>query len=40
VHPEHKRRIVAASGGQTVHSSIFGPERPAASQMGAGPPRL
>jgi len=28
VHPEHKRRIVAASGGQTVHSSIFGPEWP------------
>ena len=28
VHPEHKRRIVAASGEQTVHSSIFGPEWP------------
>jgi len=28
VHPEHKRRIVVASGEQTVHSSIFGPEWP------------
>jgi enoyl-[acyl-carrier protein] reductase II len=28
VHPEHKRRIVAASGEQTVRSSIFGPEWP------------
>jgi enoyl-[acyl-carrier protein] reductase II len=28
VHPEHKRRIVAASGEQTVLSSIFGPEWP------------
>jgi nitronate monooxygenase len=26
VHPEHKRRIVAATGEQTVLSSIFGPE--------------
>jgi enoyl-[acyl-carrier protein] reductase II len=28
VHPEHKRRIVAGSGEQTVRSSIFGPEWP------------
>ena len=28
VHPEHKRRIAAASGEQTVRSSIFGPEWP------------
>jgi len=28
VHPEHKRCIVAASGEQTVHSSIFGREWP------------
>jgi len=28
VHPEHKRRIVAAGGEQTVLSSIFGPEMP------------
>jgi hypothetical protein len=28
VHPEHKRRIVAASGEQTVRCSIFGPEWP------------
>jgi len=28
VHREHKRRIIAASGEQTVHSSIFGPEWP------------
>jgi len=28
VHPEHKRRIVAASGEQTVRSAIFGPEWP------------
>jgi len=28
VHPEHKRRIVAAHGEDTVFSSIFGPEWP------------
>ena len=28
MHPEHKRRIVSASGEQTVRSSIFGPEWP------------
>lgn len=28
VHPEHKRRLVAATGEQTVLSGIFGPEMP------------
>ena len=33
VHPEHKRRLVAASAGDTVYSSIFGPEDPAFNPM-------
>ena len=33
VHPEHKRRIVAATGEQTVLSSIFGPEWPQFNPM-------
>jgi NAD(P)H-dependent flavin oxidoreductase YrpB (nitropropane dioxygenase family) len=33
VHPEHKRRIVAANGEQAVLSSIFGPEMPQFNPM-------
>jgi enoyl-[acyl-carrier protein] reductase II len=33
VHAEHKRRIVAGRGEQTVRSSIFGPEWPAFNPM-------
>ena len=33
VHPEHKRRIVAGDGEQTVLSSIFGPEMPQFNPM-------
>lgn len=33
VHPEHKRRLVAASGEHTVLSSIFGPEMPSFNPM-------
>jgi NAD(P)H-dependent flavin oxidoreductase YrpB (nitropropane dioxygenase family) len=32
-HPEHKRRIVAATGTDTVYSSIFGPDQPLFNPM-------
>jgi NAD(P)H-dependent flavin oxidoreductase YrpB (nitropropane dioxygenase family) len=33
VHPEHKRRILAATGTDTVYSGIFGPDQPAFNPM-------
>jgi NAD(P)H-dependent flavin oxidoreductase YrpB (nitropropane dioxygenase family) len=33
VHPEHKRRILAATGTDTVYCSIFGPDQPAFNPM-------
>jgi NAD(P)H-dependent flavin oxidoreductase YrpB (nitropropane dioxygenase family) len=33
VHPEHKRRIVAATGTDTVYSHIFGPDNPSFNPM-------
>jgi NAD(P)H-dependent flavin oxidoreductase YrpB (nitropropane dioxygenase family) len=33
VHPEHKRRILAATGADTVYSGIFGPDQPAFNPM-------
>ncbi len=33
VHPEHKRRIVEATGADTMYSSIFGPDQPAFNPM-------
>ncbi len=32
-HPEHKRRLVAATGADTVYSSIFGPDNPSFNPM-------
>jgi NAD(P)H-dependent flavin oxidoreductase YrpB (nitropropane dioxygenase family) len=32
-HPEHKRRVVAATGTETVYSSIFGPDNPSFNPM-------
>jgi NAD(P)H-dependent flavin oxidoreductase YrpB (nitropropane dioxygenase family) len=32
-HPEHKRRVVAATGSDTVYSHIFGPDQPAFNPM-------
>lgn len=33
VHPEHHRRILAASGDDTIRSAVFGPEMPAFNPM-------
>jgi NAD(P)H-dependent flavin oxidoreductase YrpB (nitropropane dioxygenase family) len=33
VHPEHKRRLLAATGADTVYSGIFGPDQPAFNPM-------
>jgi NAD(P)H-dependent flavin oxidoreductase YrpB (nitropropane dioxygenase family) len=33
VHPEHKRRIIEATGTDTVYSSIFGPDQPLFNPM-------
>jgi NAD(P)H-dependent flavin oxidoreductase YrpB (nitropropane dioxygenase family) len=33
VHPEHKRRILAATGADTVYSGVFGPDQPAFNPM-------
>jgi len=33
VHPEHHRRILAAVGGDTIRSAVFGPEMPAFNPM-------
>jgi NAD(P)H-dependent flavin oxidoreductase YrpB (nitropropane dioxygenase family) len=32
-HPEHKRRVVAATGSDTVYCSIFGPDNPSFNPM-------
>jgi NAD(P)H-dependent flavin oxidoreductase YrpB (nitropropane dioxygenase family) len=32
-HPEHKRRVVAATGADTVYSHIFGPDNPSFNPM-------